>query len=137
VKTNRFKTKGTPRRAGFTVMELLVVIIIIAIVASIGANNFKSQRSMVRYNDSILKVMELIKTARNYAVSSRPYYDPILKESFVPPEGYGVYVERSETPGMSRVVLFANTDDPINDSIKDRNQYDADDLFEERPLLWL
>jgi hypothetical protein len=96
---------------------MLVVIIIIAIVASIGANTYQKQRAQVRYNDSILTVLEMIKTARNYAVTSRPVFDTCAgsgNESYVPAEGYGVYIERSDTPGESRVVLFANTETDEN-----------------------
>ena len=116
-------------------MELLVVIVIIAIVSSIGANNFKSQRSQVRYNDSILKVTSLIKTARNYAVTSRTYWDKVNSKNVVAPEGYGVYIEQRDTPGESKVILFANTYDPLTDSEEDRNQYDANDLIEEEYIL--
>ena len=117
MKTNKTFPKG------FTIVELMVVIIIITIVTSIGTNTYQAQRRQVRYNDSVLKVVTMIKQARNYAVTSRAVYDEceVGNESYVPAEGYGVYIERGETPGQSRVVLFANTQ--IDDAIE-LNQFD-------------
>ena len=106
-------------------IEMMVVIIIITIVASIGTNTYQAQRKQVRYNDSILQVLTMIKQARNYAVTSRAVYDTcqVGSESYIPPEGYGVYIERSTTPGQSRVVLFANTQ--VDDAIE-LNQYEEE-----------
>jgi len=117
-------------------MEMLVVIIIIAIVSTIGTNTYKSQRKQVIYNDSVFKILSMIKQARNYAVTSRPVYDPFLEESLVPAEGYGVYISRSDVPGETRVVLFANTaaSDEISASQFDENQT-TDDIIEEEYLL--
>ncbi len=104
-------------------IELLIVIVIISIVASIGTGAFKSQRQHVIYNDSLLKVINLIKTARNYTVISRSTYDEcsVGNESYVPAEGYGVYISRSDQLDESRVVLFANTK---ADTDKEANQFD-------------
>lgn len=132
------KTRSSSK--GFTIVELMVVIIIITIVASIGTNGYQSQRKQVRYNDSILRVLTMIKQARNYAVTSRPVYDEceVGAESYVPPEGYGLYISRSETPGESRVVLFANTQ--VDDAIE-TDQYEEfpdpcdSDLVEEEYYL--
>lgn len=128
--------KQTPK--GFTVIELMVVIIIIAIVASIGTNTYRAQREVVRYNDSIVTVIAMIKKARNYAVTSRPVFDTCQiegEESYIPEAGYGVYIERSDNLEESRLVLFANT---IADDELEAHQYDYDqgspctsDLIEE------
>jgi len=134
----RIKSLKNNRTKGFTIIELLVVIIIIAIVASIGTNTYQSQRSQARYNNSIIKVLGMIKQARNYAVSSRAVYDETKnpgEESYIPPEGYGVYIERSDTPGASRFVLFANTE--TNDP-EEQDQYDeGKDIIEEEYFLSL
>jgi len=107
---------------GFTLIELLVVIIIIAIVSTIGANNFKSNRSYARYTDSIIEVMEMIKTARNYAVTSYSYWDSNSKKNIVPEYGYGVYIEQNDHPQNSKIILFANT---FVDTFEEQNQYDS------------
>ena len=98
---------------GLTLIELLIVVLIIMLVMSIGGNTYRDQRKHVIYNDSVLKVINLIKTARSYALTSRTVYDECAgpgNEMYVPAEGYGVYLFRSSVPGQSRAVLFANTE---------------------------
>jgi prepilin-type N-terminal cleavage/methylation domain-containing protein len=136
VKKNKLFSKG------FTMIEMLVVVIIIALVASIGTSAYRNQQAHVRHTDSIVKVLSMIKQARNYAVSSRSIYDRDLcegVESYVPEEGYGVYISRSDDAGMSRIVLFANTE---ADDESEANQYDeivgapcVSDLIEEEYFL--
>jgi len=111
----------------------MVVIVIISIVASLGANTYTNQRKQVIYNDSIAKVLSMIKQARNFAVTSRSYYDELNGLNIIPEEGYGVYIERSDNPGESRIILFANIQVA---SFEEKNQYDdGDDLIEEEYFL--
>ena len=107
-------------------MELLIVVMIITLVMSIGGNAYRDQQKHVNYNNAVFKVSDMIKTARNYAVTSRSVYDTceILEDdrAYVPAEGYGVYIYRSDTPGESRAVLFANTK---KDTEIETNQFDG------------
>ncbi len=119
--------------AGFSLMELMVVVFIILIVSVIGNNVYKSQREQITYNDSTFIALNLIKKARNYAISSRSTFDETIvspdDQSFIPAEGYGVYIERSDDLGASRFVLFANTQ---ADNAIEQNQYDDGlDIIEE------
>jgi len=114
-------------------IEMLVVVMIIMLVSTIGINTYQNQRRQVQFNDSILKVSTLIKTARNYAITSRSTYDTCQpgKETYVPAEGYGIYINRSTSAGQARFVLFANRQ-AANDL--EKNQYDetADPCFSDR-----
>lgn len=118
----------------------MVVIIIIALVASIGTGAYQNQRQQVIYNDSVLKVLSMIKTARNYAISSRPVYDEceVGNESYIPEAGYGVYLYRDDDPDESRIVLFANneTDDAVeaNQYDEETDKCDSDLMIEEYAL---
>lgn len=96
---------------------MLIVVLIISFVSAMGINTYRSQRRQVQYNDAVLKVLTMIKTARDYATTSRSVYDVNCpkggvpgQETFVPAEGYGVYIERSANVGRDRFVLFANTE---------------------------
>jgi len=118
-------------------MEMLIVVLIISFVSAMGINTYQNQRRQVQYNDAILKVLSMIKTARDYAMTSRSTYDTCQlpgSETYVPAEGYGVYIERGTEAGQARFVLFANT---IADSDIKKNQYDetadpcSSDLIEE------
>ncbi len=95
-------------------MELLIVVLIILLVLSIGGNTYRSQRKYVVFTDSVAKVNNMIKLARDYTITSRSAYDdtgclPEGEEAFIPKEGYGIYISQSDTLGESRIVLFANT----------------------------
>ena len=102
-------------KKGFTIAELVLVIAIIGILAGIATNTYRSQSSRFSYNESITEVISLIKTARNYAVTSRMVYDtrkdlsttPNVDESekYIPVAGYGVHINK--TTGV--FTLFANT----------------------------
>jgi len=125
-------------------MEMLIVVLIISFISTIGINTYRNQRTQVQYNDAVLKVLSMIKTARESAITSRSTYDPngcrpAGEETFVPPEGYGVYIERSTVAGQARFVLFANTKADDIQGVK-KNQFDdpkeigdlcASDLVEE------
>ncbi len=137
MKNNRLFPKG------FSLIELLVVVMIILLVLSIGGNTYRSQRKHVAFTDSVAKVNNMIKLARDYTVTSRSAYDttgcrPVGEEAFIPEEGYGIYISQSDTLGESRIVLFANTQ-ADNDS--ELNQFNEGtgcgpyDFIEEEYLL--
>ena len=114
---------------------MLVVIVIIILVLSFGFNTYQSQRKYVRYNEGISKILTLIKTAKNYAVISRSVLDESKnpgEESYVPKEGYGIYIEKGEGQNASKVILFANTQ---IENEEEKNQYDAGDILEEEYIL--
>ncbi len=91
-------------------MEMLIVVVIILIILSIGTNTYQNQRRFARYNNSISEVLSMIKLAQTHAITSRSVEDLNMDPSIYTPEGgYGIYFERSDTPGQSRVLLFANT----------------------------
>ena len=93
---------------------MLIVVMIIMFVMTIGTNTYRDQRKHVLFNDGVLNISNLIKTARHYTLTSRSVYDPrvALEEDrvYTPKEGYGIYIFQSDTPGESRVVLYANTE---------------------------
>jgi len=116
-----------------TLAELVIVISIIGVLTAIFGGAYRSQSTQVNFNNAMSKVVDIIQTARNYAVSSRStMVSGALK---IPPAGYGVYIERGATLGTSRVILFANVSDTGNRAF----QYDndgpagnpADDIVEE------
>ncbi|MBN2087585.1 hypothetical protein JW758_04510 [Candidatus Peregrinibacteria bacterium] len=113
--------------------EMVIVITIIGILFTIGGSTYRNQRNQFQFNDSLTKTLEIIKTARNYAITSRAYWNGATSE--IPKEGYGVYIERTAHPNgtdnTGRLVLFANT----STSGTANNQYDNNEGFEEEYLL--
>lgn len=117
---------------GFSLIEVLVVVGLMILIFSLGFSSFQEQRRQVKYNESIAHVLSMIKTAQNHALTSKPVFDENKnpgEQNSVPKEGYGVYIERSETPGSSTVILFANT---VAEKDEEANQYDEGDIIEER-----
>lgn len=95
---------------------------------------FSGQRERAQYNQEMIEVQSLVKLARNYAYTNRSTYDGV--NTIVPEQGYGIYFERSNTPGQSKLILFANTS-AANDET--RLQYDDagtdPDIIEEELIL--
>ena len=116
----------SPTIKGFTIAELMIVIGIIAILMGISMNMYRDQKSNFTFNDSLSKILDIIKTARNYSVTSKGYWDDTTNKSIIPKEGYGVYIEKNGNGG--NFILFANTDTTdaagINAGV---NQFNGDD----------
>lgn len=117
-------------KKGFTLAEILIVVTIVGIITFSVINLFSRERERVQYNEETIKVNSLVKLARNYASTNKPVYNGI--DNIVPEEGYGIYFERSATPGQSRMILFANTSDATE---KSAIQYDDADIVEEEFIL--
>ncbi len=130
------KNKIKKTEAGFTLVEILVVLIIVFLVLAVGINTYQAQREFTRYNDAILKVNQLIKSARNNTLSHQTVYDPenLEEPTYVPEGGYGVFIDQSKTPGDSRFILFANTatgNNPEEEALKKARYDEGEDLIEE------
>jgi prepilin-type N-terminal cleavage/methylation domain-containing protein len=91
-------------RKGFTFGELVVVMAIIALVAAMGINTYGKQRELTKFNDALSKTLSMIQTARTYASTSMSAYDSTGTNLIVPPEGYGVYIDKAG----KKITLFAN-----------------------------
>jgi len=117
-----FKNKNTFTK-GFTLVEIIVVITILGIISTFSFRTYKELRLRYDFENSLLQVLELMKVARNYAITSRTVQikqDDNSYISVVPKHGYGVYLDLD--PGdreYTDVILFANTYTeipPLNDS---------------------
>ena len=104
-------------RKGFTFGELMVVMAIIALVAAMGINTYGKQRELTKFNDSLSKTLSMIQTARTYASTSRSAYDSTGTSLMVPPEGYGVYIDKAG----KKITLFANV---IAETEMEKNRFD-------------
>jgi len=91
---------------GFTVTELLLVILIVGILFGIGAPYYQNTRLQFNYTQSMTDMLSLIKTARNYALTSRPNFKE--GKSKIPIAGYGVYINTNPTKGKPNMILFSN-----------------------------
>ena len=116
--------KNIQNKKGFTIVELFLVIVIISILLTVTTSTFLEERNRFQFNDSLIKTINLIKTARNYALTNRDI------NGSIPKEGYGIHIKKIEPylypPNSSRIILFANTSDV---SIKKDQYNDGEDAI--------
>lgn len=100
---------------GFTLAEMLIVIAITVILLGIGSRVYYQEKDKFVYNDALTKVMEIIKTARNSAITNRLVPDSNNK-NIVPINGYGIYINLEPTALEPHFTLFASLGyDDINE----------------------
>lgn len=117
-------------KRGFTIAEMLLVLIIIGLLMSIGARTYYKERDRFVYNDSLTKVLLLIRSARDSATSSRGV--PIGGKNVVPPSGYGVYINLEPLTGEPNFTLFASTTalDPANPVLNTKFNKSTDTILD-------
>jgi prepilin-type N-terminal cleavage/methylation domain-containing protein len=81
-------------RRGFTLIEILIVIAIVMILASLAVPNFSQNQRKTLARQNIQDVFLLIQEARTAAISSKTHARADQAES-VPTGGYGVYIDTS------------------------------------------
>jgi Tfp pilus assembly protein FimT len=96
--------------------ELIVVMGILAILFTLSVNTYKNQRDQTSFNNSLIDILSVIKTARDYASTSKAAGNT----GQVPVDGYGVYIDKTN----KKLILFANNG-------SDANKYDTTDGLEE------
>ena len=105
---------------GFTLAEMLLVTIIIAVLFGIGYRTYYRERDRFEFNNSFTQMMSIIKTARNYATTSHSIYIDEITGNVIPADGYGVHINLQPEADEPHFTLFANLDD-------DPNTFDPDD----------
>jgi len=120
--------RNSNKPKGFSLIEMIVVVMITLLILTLGINTYRDQQRHVIYNESVSKVLSIVKVARNHALTNRPIFDEDQQLSIIPKNGYGVYFERSETPGESKVILFANT---VAETEVEQQQFDPGEHIEE------
>ena len=113
---NSLNSPKSLNKKGFTLGELIIVMAIVGILATISLNMYGKQRDQVSFNDSLSKILSMIQTARTYASTSRSAYDT-AGDLNVPREGYGVYIDKTG----KKIILFANTKAGTD---AEKNRYD-------------
>jgi len=112
---------------GFTMAELIIVMGILAILFTLSVNTYKAQRDQTSFNNSLIDILSVIKTARDYASTSKAAGNT----GTVPVNGYGVYIVK-DVPGKSKLILFANTG---SDADKYDNDGEAPDDYIEKEYI--
>jgi len=100
------------RIKGFTISEMVIVTIIIAILTSAGIKTYFSERDRYEFNNALVKTIGIFKTARNLAITSSPVYISQSIGNVIPADGYGVHINLDPDPAseddLPVMTLFAN-----------------------------
>lgn len=96
------------RKNGFSLLELLVVVAIIIVLASVAIVNFSEVRGQLALKRAAHQLMQDIRKAQEMAMSSLSLEEAENCSSpFPPAKGYGVYIDRLESNKSYK--LYADT----------------------------
>ena len=112
---------------GFTLAEVVIVMIIIGLLMTISTRMYYDEKDKFVYNNSLTKMLSLIKTARNYAITSSPIY--INGKAIIPTNGYGIYINLAPASEKDpHFTVFASLGDNDGDSSTLNKRYDKGQL---------
>lgn len=99
-------------RRGFTIVELLIVIVVIGILSSISVVAYKGAQT--RAHDSAVQsdLQSLVSAAELYRLESNEYPNPMLREM-----GFKATKESYDTTNTSHNLLHCYNDDPTTNLI--------------------
>ena len=89
---------------GFTIIEILIIVAIIGIMATMSVTNFQAGREDEALRIGALRIAEGLRSAQNYAQSG-------THQTYAAANAYGVYIKKPDT-----IVVFADTSCPKDES---------------------
>lgn len=110
------KLKGKP---GFTLMELLLVVMIVVIVVGLSMSSLLQSQSVQVFNNNFGKLFSIVNNARSQAITGKGQLDftdydrdglKNIHSDYVTPANYGVRFDVSGTPNVR---LFADINPPL------------------------
>jgi prepilin-type N-terminal cleavage/methylation domain-containing protein len=108
------------QQKGFTIAEMLIVIIILGTLMGIGTRTYYRERDRYEFNQGLIKVMGIIKTTRNFAATSYPIYVGGGTTPTIPVDGYGIHIDLTPDVDQPHFTVFGNTG-------TEENQFDLGD----------
>ncbi|MBI5412690.1 prepilin-type N-terminal cleavage/methylation domain-containing protein [Candidatus Peregrinibacteria bacterium] len=122
-------TRHSSLQKGFTLAEIIIVVMILAFISTISFRTYYDLREKQDFNNALNQIVELIKTARNDAITSQAVYLETAPETpIIPSKGYGVFINLTPTETEAHLTLFANTS--VQGNFAD--QFDEEDSILEK-----
>lgn len=109
------------KQAGFTVIEIMVVVVIISVLIAVMITNFPSLRSRFLLSEVVHQFGQDVRRAQALALASVDYQD--ASGNFNVVDGYGVYINL-DTLGDKKYLIFT-------DKAPGNQQYDSSDYVVE------
>lgn len=103
-------------KKAFTISEMLIVTTVMAFLMTAGIKTYFSERDRYEFNNALLKMTNIFKTAKNLATTSSPVYINSTIGNVIPADGYGVHInidpDPARTDDLPVMTLFANLGGP-------------------------
>jgi prepilin-type N-terminal cleavage/methylation domain-containing protein len=128
------KNKISDKKAGFTLIELIIVTGIIIIVLSVSFSALLQSQSFQVYNNTFTKLYSLINNARSLAISGKGQLDftdfdldgrTTSPADYVTPANYAIHFNTGTVSAtVPNVALFADINPPQAGTINKKGQFD-------------
>lgn len=106
------------KEQGFTVVELLVVLVVIVVLFSVVVSNFPSARLQLNVSRAAYQFQQDVRRVEDLSLSEIPYQ---TASGPVEVDGYGIYVDLASL-GNKKYIIYA-------DKSPGNHQYDASDYI--------
>lgn len=100
-------------RQGYSLVELLTVLVVVGILAMVAVPNFLSSYHRLNFQNTVKSVAALYERARTQALASK--IDAAQK---MPPGGYGVWLGVDGADNQMKAILFINDWNTVGGSVK-------------------
>jgi prepilin-type N-terminal cleavage/methylation domain-containing protein len=120
--------KFSANNIGFTIIELLVVITIVAIISVLGAANYHRGNEQVLLDGQVAQFAQDVRQVQEWALSSKQL-------GAATSYGYGIYIPAIVSGAPQKYYLYSDNSDPATAAPPKKAQYDDADTIAKTVVL--